>query len=449
MPDEKGVSLLKAVEMSYVKSWIGLVVLLGVGTLGGSHSSADGIGELHRKRDWHDRKKHDQLRESERLRIAIDRANAVVEQGVKNYPENRQCFSCHHQALPLLSRSLRNRFDLSEAPSEFWNEDLTRSVLSFTEESFAAKRNSMREGKGVGGKALTVAYGLWTMDLAGAERNETIDAMIDYLIKTQADDGAWDFQSVRPPAASSRSMTTAIAVYGLRAYGPDYVGKSRLQEVFEKANAWSRQANESESQEELNGLAWLDYMLRDEVATPLSLDEDATEEKLTLNETNSASSNDPFPKVKNTLSITDQLARRIKRILENQNDDGGWGQTADMPSDAYATGQTLIILAQVEYREKVSIQSTNAFREGIEFLLNHQKPDGSWHVATRSKPVQVFFDNGDPHGKDQFISIMATNWAIAALTSYKTFGWDPLESFQVSKRDRQRRQTITENPFGS
>ncbi len=43
----------------------------------------------------------------------------------------------------------------------------------------------------------------------------------------------------------------------------------------------------------------------------------------------------------------------------------------------------------VEYREKVSIQSTNAFREGIEFLLNHQKPDGSWHVATRSKPVQV------------------------------------------------------------
>ncbi len=72
MPDEKGVSLLKAVEMSYVKSWIGLVVLLGVGTLGGSHSSADGIGELHRKRDWHDRKKHDQLRESERLRIAID-----------------------------------------------------------------------------------------------------------------------------------------------------------------------------------------------------------------------------------------------------------------------------------------------------------------------------------------------------------------------------------------
>ncbi len=83
------------------------------------------------------------------------------------------------------------------------------------------------------------------MDLAGAERNETIDAMIDYLIKTQADDGAWDFQSVRPPAASSRSMTTAIAVYGLRAYGPDYVGKSRLQEVFEKANAWSRQANES------------------------------------------------------------------------------------------------------------------------------------------------------------------------------------------------------------
>jgi N-acyl-D-amino-acid deacylase len=39
----------------------------------------------------------------------------------------------------------------------------------------------------------------------------------------------------------------------------------------------------------------------------------------------------------------------------------------------------------------------------------------SWHVKTRAKPVQVFFDNGDPHGKDQFISITSTGWSIGAL----------------------------------
>jgi N-acyl-D-amino-acid deacylase len=36
-------------------------------------------------------------------------------------------------------------------------------------------------------------------------------------------------------------------------------------------------------------------------------------------------------------------------------------------------------------------------------------------VQTRSRPVQVFFDNGDPGGKSQFISFLATGWATLAL----------------------------------
>ena len=42
----------------------------------------------------------------------------------------------------------------------------------------------------------------------------------------------------------------------------------------------------------------------------------------------------------------------------------------------------------------------------------------SWLVKTRSKPIQKFFDNGDPHGKNQFISISATSWATAALAKF-------------------------------
>lgn len=105
--------------------------------------------------------------------------------------------------------------------------------------SFAGKRELMRKGEGVGGKALTAAYGLWTMDLARAQRNETIDAMLEYLLKTQAEDGAWDFQSLRPPAASSRTMATAIAVYGLRAYGMDSMDSARITEAFSKARLWA------------------------------------------------------------------------------------------------------------------------------------------------------------------------------------------------------------------
>ena len=56
-----------------------------------------------------------------------------------------------------------------------------------------------------------------------------------------------------------------------------------------------------------------------------------------------------------------------------------------------------------------------AYQSGVRYLLRAQLPDGSWHVSTRAHPVQVFFDNGDPHGRSQFISFTATSLAAMAL----------------------------------
>ena len=50
-----------------------------------------------------------------------------------------------------------------------------------------------------------------------------------------------------------------------------------------------------------------------------------------------------------------------------------------------------------------------------EFLGKTQEDDGSWHAASRSRPIQRYFETGCPHGKDQFISMSATGWATAAL----------------------------------
>jgi hypothetical protein len=56
-----------------------------------------------------------------------------------------------------------------------------------------------------------------------------------------------------------------------------------------------------------------------------------------------------------------------------------------------------------------------AYRGGISFLLKTQFDDGSWHVASRSHPTQIYFESGFPYGPDQFISAAATNWATLAL----------------------------------
>lgn len=86
-----------------------------------------------------------------------------------------------------------------------------------------------------------------------------------------------------------------------------------------------------------------------------------------------------------------------------------------MTSDAYATGQAMVMLHQIHYRENGRSIVDSRWLRGLEFLRTVQSDDGSWHVRTRAVPVQDYFDNGDPHGKDQFLSMMATGWAVTAI----------------------------------
>src|SRR5262249_6851642 len=106
-----------------------------------------------------------------------------------------------------------------------------------------------------------------------------------------------------------------------------------------------------------------------------------------------------------------QLEATAKDLLAAQRSDGGWAQTDELASDAYATGSALVALHQAG---RLATDDP-AYRRGLSFLLATQKPDGTWFVASRSRRFQLYFESGFPYGKDQFIAVAASGWAAAAL----------------------------------
>ena len=100
-----------------------------------------------------------------------------------------------------------------------------------------------------------------------------------------------------------------------------------------------------------------------------------------------------------------------QELIGTQQPDGGWAQRDGMESDAYATGTALAALHQAAGLAP----DDPVYRRGVRFLLATQLEDGSWHVRSRSKPFQLYFESGFPHGKDQFISLAASSWATTAV----------------------------------
>ena len=249
--------------------------------------------------------------------------------------------------------------------------DLLPAQAEFTRASFHSRIDSLNEGKGIGGGTMTVAYALLAFDLADHEADDVTDAMVTYLLKTQQASGRWRTNGRRPPLEESNVTSTVLAAQGIDRYAPPAL-RDKTDEAIAKALAWLTNAPLA-SQEDRVARLWGLYRLGGDA---------------------------------------DALQKARQDVLATQNDDGGWGQTEAMSSDAYATGQTLYVLAQTGLST-----SDPAFRRGVRFLLDTQCDDGSWFVETRVTPIQVYFDNDDPHGKSQFISIPATCWATAALST--------------------------------
>jgi N-acyl-D-amino-acid deacylase len=326
-----------------------------------------------------------------RLRSAIARGLAIVQKAARNYPKHRKCYACHHQTFPLLAMTHARDAGLRI------DEKLAKDIVGFTRKSFRNRIGGLKKGIGIGGRAMTVSYGLWTFSLAGEKPDDVTEAMVTFLEKTQETRGRWVAQAHRPPLEESRITVTLLSLYGMQKYGTASQANA-VKNAEGRAQKWFATVK-PKSHEDRVMLLWAKSLFG---------------------------------------GSETEIAAARKAVLAAQKPDGGWAQLDGMKSDAYATGQTLWVLLQTDaattergrrrplladsrpHSQKLAASATclAAIRKGIEFLLKTQQSDGSWFVKTRSRPVQVYFDNGDPHGKSQFISIAATGWATAALAEW-------------------------------
>jgi len=307
---------------------------------------------------------------SDLTRTAIEKGLRRIEQGAANYITHRECFSCHHQAMALLCFfSARARgFEVDKAKFE--------KQVEFTLATFKPNHDEIQKGKSIPGGNTMAAYALFALQAAQHPADDTTRALIEYLLLRQKSDGSWPAVTSRPPTEGSAFTNAALTLRVFKTYGPGKENqeakdlRERIDKAAEKGRDWL--------------LEHLPTTMEDKVFRLRAFVAAGVDKK--------------------------QIEAARDTLIKEQKVEGSWAQLPDKPGDVYATGTTLMAL-----RDAGVVPTDGAYKKAIQYLLKTQNPDGSWLVETRSKPVQTFFDNGDPGGKSQFISFAATGWAVLAL----------------------------------
>jgi hypothetical protein len=298
------------------------------------------------------------------VRAAAEKALPLLQKGAVEYTEHRACFSCHNQGMAMVAMKLAGDHGFKV------DAEVLSRLAKFTEADLHDALESYQQGKGQGGGATRAGYALWALDTAGWKPDEVTSAVTGFLLQFGERQEFWRVQSNRPPSEASNFTSTFVSLRAIHRYATAEQ-KERAEARTEQARQWLMQATTKDTEDRVFRL-WSLHL----ACAPQA-----------------------------------DVKAAAQQLLETQREDGGWAQLVDLKSDAYATGSALVALQQTG---SLSTEAP-AYRRGLKFLIETQAGDGSWHVTSRSKPFQPYFESGFPHGKDQFISAAATGWATAAL----------------------------------
>ena len=297
----------------------------------------------------------------DQVRNALAKALPPLQHSAATFVEKRACFSCHHNALPVLMLNMARERGVA----------IDGAVLKAVEQKTFRSGGTLDDvvqAKNLNDPTPNDSLLLMAQEAAGAPADEASQVRTRRLASWQREDGHWITSDFRPPHSSSVFTATATAIRALRAYMPPQFADERDRRI-ESARKWlvsNPPASTEDASYRLMGLVWASAS-REEIAA----------------------------------------ARRD--LLALQKGDGGWPQLPDYPSDAYSTGESVFAL------HESGVDSP----KGIRFLLDKQANDGTWRVHTRMlSPAEVsppYFETGFPYKKDQFISYAGSCWAVMAL----------------------------------
>ena len=301
------------------------------------------------------------------IRAALERSLPLLQRTDATFLQKASCVSCHHNSLTAMTVAIarKNGFPVDE--------QIARTQLKRVGSFDDTWRERLLQGFGIGGASITSSYILNGLAAENYPSDATTDAMARFLQSRQWPDGHWEVDAHRPPIESNDDIpVTVLAVRALQVYSPK-ANHDRCKASVKRATDWLIKAQPKTTQDrafQLLALRWAGLNANNRVITKL-----------------------------------------VSDLLREQRPDGGWAQLSSLASDAYATGQSLVALKQAG-ADKTSDRS---YTRGVKFLMNTQLEDGSWYVKSRAIPFQPYFESGFPHGRDQWISAAATNWASMAL----------------------------------
>jgi hypothetical protein len=183
-----------------------------------------------------------------------------------------------------------------------------------------------------------IYLGMMSQNLPILSRDE-IHRIARNLVARQAEDGAWESPPPKngpPPTWESRETLGLLALLAWEPYLPaDAKEAAAARASRDKADAWLSKTKSSESTQAISLRLLLDAR------------RPAAEKQLQVG---------------------------IDRLLKRQNPDGGWSQTADMPSD----GQALYALSFADVKN-----DHPQIQRAVSFLAASQREDGSWPMTSR------------------------------------------------------------------